>query len=338
MIKYIEEVNFMNQPKIYDIAGAAGVSLATVSRVLNHPEKVKKATRDKVLRIIKEKGYKPNANARGLASRRSTTVAIVVPTILRASIAEMIQGIVDSAIKYGYSIRLFVVKDHEPRSDAWGEVIASSVDGILLMNDEMTDEVYQQIANTPVPVIFVNAISKDAAFGSVSIDNEECAYTITKQMIERGHKDILFIGTEHKYAVNEMKEKGYEKAMIEFGLMPNILHSSGDTAINEVQFSEALDSHIPEIVLSVRDSMAISYMNIAQKRGIKVPDQMQVIGFQNTRYAELSYPKLSCVETPIYEIGNVAMEKLTGLMKDVDNAKPVNIYVDYEVIWRESTK
>ena len=76
----------MNQAKIYDVAGAAGVSLATVSRVLNHPEKVKEATREKVLKIIKDKGYKPNANARGLASRRSTTVAGVIPELSRASV------------------------------------------------------------------------------------------------------------------------------------------------------------------------------------------------------------------------------------------------------------
>ncbi|HOC97822.1 MAG TPA: LacI family DNA-binding transcriptional regulator, partial [Bacilli bacterium] len=75
------------QIKIYDVAGAAGVSLATVSRVLNHPEKVKAETRERVLKIIKEKGYKPNANARGLASKRSTTVAIVIPSISRASVA-----------------------------------------------------------------------------------------------------------------------------------------------------------------------------------------------------------------------------------------------------------
>ena len=88
----------MEQIKIYDIAGAAGVSLATVSRVLNHPDRVKEATREKVMKIINEKGYKPNANARGLASRRSTTVAVVVPELARASVAEMIQGI-DSAAK-----------------------------------------------------------------------------------------------------------------------------------------------------------------------------------------------------------------------------------------------
>ena len=98
----------------------------TATHVLNHPEKVKPATRDKVLKIIKEKGYKPNANARGLASRKSTTVAVVVPTLKRASISEMIQGIVDSANEYGYMIRLFVNDSTENEKDVWGNVIASS--------------------------------------------------------------------------------------------------------------------------------------------------------------------------------------------------------------------
>lgn len=332
------EVGKMNQPKIYDIAGAAGVSLATVSRVLNHPEKVKKATREKVLRIIKEKGYKPNANARGLASRKSTTVAIVVPTVMRASVSEMIQGIVDSAKKFGYSIRLFINDENENQVETWSEVIASSVDGILFMSDEMDDETYEQIANTPVPVIFVNAISKNSQYGSVSIDNEGCAYNITKEMINRGNKKILFIGTEHNFAINSLKEQGYVKAMNEAGLSPKIIRSSGDINKNEIQFNDYLQNNEqPDVVLSARDSIAISFMNVAIKRGIKVPEEMQVIGFQNTRYAELSNPKLTCVETPIYEIGNTAMTNLTQLMKNED-VKPENIFIDYQIIWRESTK
>lgn len=327
----------MNQPKIYDIAGAAGVSLATVSRVLNHPEKVKKSTRDKVLKIIKEKGYKPNANARGLASRRSTTVAIVVPTVIRASISEMIQGIVDSAKKFGYSIRLFVNDENEDQIETWREVIASSVDGILFMSDEMDDETYEQIENTPVPVIFVNAISKNPNYGSVSIDNEGCAYKITQEMINRGNKDILFIGTEHNYAVNNLKESGYLRAMKDAGLVPKIIKSTGDIDKNEVQFNEFLENNRPEVVLSARDSIAISFMNVANKKGIKVPDEMQVIGFQNTRYAQLSNPKLTCVVTPIYEIGNTAMTNLTQLMKNED-VEPENTFIDYNIVWRESTK
>ncbi|MDD4212999.1 MAG: LacI family DNA-binding transcriptional regulator [Bacilli bacterium] len=328
----------MNQAKIYDIAGAAGVSLATVSRVLNHPEKVKKVTREKVLRIIKEKGYKPNANARGLASRKSTTVAIVVPTILRASISEMIQGIADSAKKYGYAIRLFVNRETDNPNDVWADVIASSVDGILFMSDEMSDDTYHTVDYTPVPVIFINSISKSSKFGSVCIDNEACAYRITKEMISRGNEKIMFIQTEHRYTVNELKEKGYIRAMKEANLGTQVIKSSGDLSLNEKQFQEFLKENTPQVVMSVRDSMAISFMNVASKHAIKIPEEMQVIGFQNTRYAELSNPRLTCVETPIYEIGNVAMQKLTELMQNPEEAKPDNTIVDYRIIWRESTK
>ena len=328
--------DLMNQIKIYDIAGSAGVSLATVSRVLNHPEKVKKVTREKVLRIIKEKGYKPNANARGLASRKSTTIAIVVPTLTRASISEMIQGIENSAKKFGYTIRLFVNDDLENEQETWREVVASSVDGILFMCDEMSDSIYELIAFTPVPVVFVNAQSKNQTFGSVGI--EKCAYDITKQMIEKGNKKITFITTKHTYTVNETKVKGYEKAMHEADLEPEILESVGVIEENEAQYREYLKDHRPDVVLGARDSMAISFMNVAVKLGIKVPDELQVIGFQNTRYAQLSNPKLTCIDTPIYEIGNLAMVKLTGLMKENVDIKPTNTVIDYQIIWRDSTK
>ena len=329
----------MHQSKIYDIAGAAGVSLATVSRVINHPEKVKKSTRDRVMNIIKNKGYIPNANARGLASRHSTTVAVVVPTLNRASVSEMIQGIYDSANKYGYTIRLFITNNLENNVKEWGEIVASSVDGILFMNDEMSSEVYSQIKNTPVPIVFVNSVSKDPEYGSVCINNELSAYNITKKMVEDGNKKILFITTEHIYTVNNHKERGYRKAMEESGLTPEIIRTSGTLSVNEEDFKAYFDNgNLPDVALAVRDSMAISFMNIAQKRGIKVPEQLEVIGFQNTRYASLSYPTLTCVDTPIYEIGNRAMKQLTELMQKPDEAKPVNEVVDNEVIWRESTR
>ncbi len=330
----------MNQTKIYDIAGAAGVSLATVSRVLNHPEKVKEATRNKVLKIIKDKGYKPNANARGLASRRSTTVAVVIPELSRASVAEMIQGIDDAAKKFGYTIRLFINRNQETEEDLWGEVIASSVDGILFTNDEMTKEIYHQIEYTPVPVVFVNTLSQKDTIGSVCVDYEDCAYTITKEMIERGNKDIVFVGTEHKYTLNEMKQRGYIRAMNEYKLEPQVIYSSGDISVNEEFFKKMLDEKVPDVALVVRDSIAISLMNVAVKRGIKVPDQLQVIGFQNTRYALLSNPKLTSAEIPIYEMGNRAMSYLTELMKDDEakKRKADKILLPYGIVWRESTR
>lgn len=332
----------MEQIKIYDIAGAAGVSLATVSRVLNHPDKVKEATRNKVLRIIKERGYKPNANARGLASRRSTTVAVVIPELSRASVAEMIQGIDESAKKYGYTIRLFINKDKDPikEKELWSEVIASSVDGILFTSDEMTKEIYQQIEYSPIPVVFVNSLSKKDTIGSVCVDYEECAYNITTEMIKRGNKKIVFIGTEHKYALNEMKQKGYTHAMKDNNLEPKCYYSSGNININEGFFENLLNEEVPEVALVVRDSIAISFMNVAVKKGIKVPNDLQVIGFQNTKYAILSNPKLTCAEIPVYEMGNKAMSYLTELMQDENfsGKKADKILLPYDIVWRESTK
>lgn len=328
----------MDQIKIYDVAGSAGVSLATVSRVLNHPEKVKASTKEKVLRIIKEKGYKPNANARGLASRRSTTIAIVVPTLTRASVSELIQGIMDGAKIFGYMVRLFVNDNITKEEDVWGEVIASSVDGILILNDEMSDEVFNMVKASPVPVIFVNGVSKRKEFGSVGIDNEKCGYEITKKMILAGNKKITFISTLHPYLVNEKKVGGYLKAMEEAGLNPEIIKTTGDISRNEKEFAEYLSKNTPEVVLAVRDSMAISFMNVAQKKGIRVPLDLQVMGFQNTRYAELSYPKLSCIDTPIYEIGKRAMETLTQEMQHEKNGTVKNYTIDYKIICRESTR
>lgn len=330
----------MNQAKIYDVAGAAGVSLATVSRVLNHPEKVKEATRDKVMKIIKDKGYKPNANARGLASRRSTTVAVVVPPISRSSVAEMIQGINDSAVEYGYTLRLFINNDASMQSELWSDVIASSVDGVLFLNDEVNPETYHLIQYTPVPVVFVNSLSQTNDFGSVCIDYEDCAYNITKQMIDRGNKKILFINTHHKYLTSDLKQKGYEKAMKEARLEPRVILSSGTVSVNEVQFADLLKDGCPEVVLASRDSIGISFMNVAVKKGYKVPEDLQVIGFQNTRYAQLSNPKLTCVDTPIYEIGSKAMSYLTELMRDEEEIQKnvKNVVVDYNIIWRETTK
>ena len=162
--------------KIYDVAGAAGVSLATVSRVLNHPEKVKPATREKIERIIKELGYKPNLNAKGLASSKSTTVAVVVPELTRSSIAGMVDGIAATAIRRGYLIRLFVNNSSNSENpvseeqELWRTVMSSGVDGILYINDEIADEYLEIIKESSVSVVLTNTVCSDPEIPSVAID------------------------------------------------------------------------------------------------------------------------------------------------------------------------
>jgi LacI family transcriptional regulator len=335
----------MNQIKIYDVAGAAGVSLATVSRVLNHPEKVRPETRTKIEKIIKELGYKPNLNAKGLASSKSTTVAVVVPELTRSSVAEMINGIADCASKRGYLMRLFVNNRNREAAtianerELWGDVMASGVDGVLYINDEITEEHLDILSEVSVDVVLTNTVCKEPSFPSVAIDYKKAAYDITKEMISRGNKKIWMITTIRKYMVNDLKVEGYQKAMEEAGLQSYVLQVSGKTELNEPAYEEALKNDHPDVAIVVRDSMAVSFINVARLQHIHIPDEMQVIGFQNTRYSELSRPKLTCINTPIYEIGEKSMDLLTKLMEQtLEEGEDLHENIPYEVIWRDSTK
>lgn len=335
----------MNQIKIYDVAGAAGVSLATVSRVLNHPEKVRPETRAKIERIIKELGYKPNLNAKGLASSKSTTVAVVVPELTRSSVAEMINGIADCARKRGYLLRLFVnnlnreAATIQSERELWGDVMASGVDGVLYINDEITEEHLDILSEVSVDVVLTNTVCKEPSFPSVAIDYKKAAYDITKEMINRGNKKIWMITTIRKYIVNDLKVEGYQEAMIEAGLEPQVLHVSGKTELNVPAYEEALKEGYPDVALVVRDSMAVSFINVARLEDISIPEDMQVIGFQNTRYAELSRPSLTCINTPIYEIGEKSMDLLTNLMEQtLEEGEDLHTNIPYDIVWRYTTK
>ena len=329
----------MANATIYDVAGAARVSLATVSRVLNNPEKVNEETRKRVLEVIKQLGYRPNAIARGLASRKTTTVGIIVSDITRASVSQMIHGIMTIAKQFSYSIKVFSMNDEPSLDDFVRLVVAEQVDGVIFLNDELDqnqmNKIKKMLDDSNVPFILSNVISEDQNIPAVNIDFETAAYEITKKMIENGRKNIYLFSTVRRYSANNRKEAGYIKAMEEVGLEPKIFRTSGDPDINSLHFAEFFNNHEVDGVISVRDSIAVSFMNIAQKNGHKIPEDILVVGFQNTKYAQLSRPTLTCVDTPVYDLGAAAMELLTKIMKE-EPVEETKIVLPYSVFYRES--
>ncbi|MGE4378886.1 MAG: LacI family DNA-binding transcriptional regulator [Candidatus Izemoplasmatales bacterium] len=335
----------MSKATIYNVAIKAGVSLATVSRTLNNPEKVKPETREKVLQVIKELGYKPNAYAKGLASRKSTSVAIIVPDMSRSSVAEMVNGIAVEARKYNYSLILYVLKDkYVDEEEMLKEVVASQADGILYMNDEINEEQYKMLKlikeEYGVPVVLANTLYPyDDFLTTVSIDYYQAGYEITKKLIDEGRKNIYILTTARKYMVNDLKEAGYQKAIDEAGLKMNIFRTSGDITVNTIHFNELYRTKINEIdgVVAVRDSIAVSFINTMIEKGVKVPENISVFGFQNTKYASLSRPKLSCVDIPIIDIGVKAMHYLK---KEIDGEEVTEKFhqLPHNIILRETTK
>lgn len=329
-----------NNATIYDVAGAAGVSLATVSRVLNNPEKVKKETRERVLKVIDELGYRPNVIARGLASRKTTTVGAIVSDMTRASIAEMLGGISDIAKEYKYSIKVFVVNEKSDLDDSLKNIVAEQVDGILYLNDEMTDDDVEKIKsvfdNNKIPIVFANVASHDENVPVVSIDYEEASYEITNLLISNKAKDIYMLSTRRNYSTNDLKEKGFERAMKEANLDPKIFRTSGDTKINRPHFESFFDDKNVDAAIGVRDSIAVSFMNSAIEHGKNVPVDLVVAGFQNTKYAELARPRLTSIDIPVYDIGAVGMRLLTKLMQK-EPVDEIKITLPHKIVYRETT-
>lgn len=332
----------MSKATIYDVAGAARVSLATVSRAINNPEKVKPETRERVLRVIEELGYKPNAFAKGLASRKSTTVAVLVPDMSRASIAEMMNGIADIARVYKYSILLYILDNEETsEEDVLKEVVAAQVDGMLYLNDEITKKQYDFLMTMrdeyKIPIVLTNTLYPDSEeIPSVSIDYEKAGYEITKKLVEEGRKNIFMVSTVRKYMVNDQKEQGYLRAMQEAALEPRIMRTSGRISINTEHFNEYFKNHKVDGVVAVRDSIAVSFMNVARANHVKIPEDISVAGFQNTKYALLARPTLTCVDVPIYDIGAVSMRVLTKVMNQEEVEEPT-VMLDHDIIARNTT-
>lgn len=331
----------MSNSTIYDVAGAAGVSLATVSRVLNNPSRVSEATRERVLKVIKELGYRPNMIARGLASKKTTTVGVIISDVTRASTAQILGGISDIAQNYHYSIKVFTIYEDSDVADVVAGIVAEQVDGILYLNDELTDIDVERIRkvfdDNNIPYVFANVPSSDPTVPSISIDYAKAGYEITKEMINKNCKDLYMISTVRRYAANDKKEEGYTKAMQEANLTPMILRTSSDVLVNQQHFATYFEDKKVDGIIAVRDSIAVSFMNVAIDNGKKVPDELQVAGFQNTKYALLARPQLTSIDIPVYDIGAVAMRLLTKLMQkqEVENTK---IILPHHIMQRKTTK
>ena len=151
-------------------------------------------------------------------------VGLIVPTCSRASVSEMIDGVADIADKYRYSVFLNVThNENDIATNVWQNMIASQVDGVLMMADKLSDDEIERLANDTVPTVLLSVKDLDGRLPAVLIDYELAAYEATKKLIENGNKDIAFITSSSYYAMNDLKEQGYRRALAEAGLEPRIL-------------------------------------------------------------------------------------------------------------------
>lgn len=326
---------------IYDVAREAGVSMATVSRVVNNNPNVKPQTRKKVLETIERLGYRPNAVARGLASKKTTTVGVVIPDISNSNFAEVARGIEDIANMYHYNIILCNAdkkKDKEIR--VINTLLEKQVDGLLFMGGAVTDEHIQAFRTSLVPIVLCSTTDEMANIPAVDIDHEQAAYDATQHLLHQGHKRIAMIsGTLSDPAIGYSRFQGYKRALENAKLavvddyvrIGNYRYESGMEA---TKYFLGLHER-PSAIFAATDEMAIGAIHVIQDQGLQVPEDISVISVDNSRIASMVRPQLTAVAQPMYDIGAVSMRLLTKLMnkEQIDQMKFV---LPHELVQRQS--
>ncbi|MFC0522294.1 catabolite control protein A [Pontibacillus salicampi] len=327
---------------IYDVAREASVSMATVSRVVNGNPNVKPATRKKVLDAIERLGYRPNAVARGLASKKTTTVGVIIPDISSIFFAELARGIEDIATMYNYNIILSNSdQNKEKEIHLINSMLGKQVDGLVFMGGKVTDDHIREFQNASVPVVLAATVDETESVPSVNINYEQAAYEATKTLFEHGNNHVAFISGPIETNINDQKYNGYLKALEEQGkgytdqytVRGDYTYDSGMEALEQLL---EMDERPTGIFVS-SDEMALGVIHGAQDRGLNVPEDIEVYGFDNTRLATMVRPTLSTVVQPMYDIGAVSMRLLTKYMNNED-VEEQNVILPHRNIERNSTK
>lgn len=332
---------------INDVAKEAGVSITTVSRVINGNYPVKQETRQRVEEAIKKLNFQPNPIARSLVCRKTNSIGIVVPSITNMYFTEVVDGIEKYARMNSYDIFLNITNgDAKAEINAVNKFIERYVDGIIVV-DPQTENIlsgfYNEIVNT-VPVVFVNGYHQEIDLSFV-ISNEENGFkNALKHLNKTGHKNIIFVRGESSYSY-DLKENIYKKFIKNIGSREYILTVNAGNSIEVVENTKkAILSISSEIklgedftaLIACNDLMATGVLNACLELGIKVPDEFSIIGFDNIILSQMTTPKLSTVDQNMKKLGEKSAEMLLNYIESGYEADKV--LINTKLILRESCR
>lgn len=326
---------------IYDVAREANVSMATVSRVVNGNPNVKPTTRKKVLDTIERLGYRPNAVARGLASKKTTTVGAIIPDISSIFFSELTRGIEDIATMYKYNI---ILSNSDQNLDKEIRLIDTmlekQVDGIIFMGGEITEEHIKQFKTANVPVVLAATHDETKTLPSINIDYKRAAYEATNYLIKSSNEQPALITGGKFIQSNGLKYEGYIEALNDASIEidENLIIKEESTYNGGIVAVEKLleNNRKPKSIFVTTDEMAVGVIHSLQDRGLRVPEDVEVFGFNNTRVSLMVRPTLTTIVQPMYDIGAVAMRLLTKFMnkEEVDEQ---TVILPHRILKRNST-
>ncbi|MCH4983921.1 catabolite control protein A [Macrococcoides goetzii] len=325
---------------IYDVAREAKVSMATVSRVVNGNPNVKPATRDRVNEVIKRLNYRPNAVARGLASKKTTTVGVIIPDISNVYYSELARGLEDIATMYKYqTIISNSDNDSQKEQEIFNNLLSKQVDGIIFLGGTLSKETTNIIKTSSVPVVVSGTHDLDASLPAVNIDYVNASKEITEKFVQDGVKKFAFVGGGYSEKAQIDILEGMKSVLSanNIELDESSIYIGQEQYLDGEKAYEAIKSQNPEVIMCISDEQAIGIVHAAQDDGKDIPNELQVISFNNTRLVKMVRPKLSSVMQPLYDIGAVGMRLLTKYMND-EQIEESKVTLPYSIVYRGTTK
>ncbi len=325
---------------INDVAARAGVSAATVSRVVNSNSNVSPETFKRVTEAINALNYRPNLLGRNLRKTKSERILVLLPNISNPFYSEIVKGIEDVANQNGYYIMLCNTDSDIAREKQYIKMLKSQLaDGAILMASEMNCEELTELSQQ-TPVVQCCEYKEGIPMSHVSIDNELAAYKAVKHLTSLGHKKIAFIGAKNQFLSSSLREKGYLRALDEAGIDYNPTYCDyGDysykSAFRIMKQLMSLDQ-IPTAVFCISDLMAIGAIRSAMEEKLRIPKDLAVCGFDNIYFSRMFKPSITTISQPMYDLGCVAMEVLVNMIEG-GKAEAMHHFLEHELIIREST-
>lgn len=326
---------------IYDVAKEAGVSISTVSRVIQGASNVLPETRTRVEDAIQHLNYHPNRLAQQFRAQQTKMILVIVPEIGNPFFADILTGIEDVAAKVDYNVLL--VDSHGNRaveSRCYEMLSQKLVDGIITFSVGIPKEELKQLASQYPVVIGIRYFS-EKTIANVTIDNIKATKDITSYMLNLGHKRICYLGGLEGVPIYQDRASGYMEALKERGIPVDhslIVHCTPDVQGGYDAISSLLhdaDRKFTAIVAS-GDIMAIGAIRALNDRGLKIPDDVAISGFDDIAFSALVTPSLTTVRQPKHQIGVRTMEKLMDLIAGKTLAANRDV-LNYEIVIRESS-
>jgi DNA-binding LacI/PurR family transcriptional regulator len=328
---------------IHEVARHARVGVATVSRVMNNTGQVREETRRRVLAAVDELGYRPNRTARGLARRRLATVAALVPYVTHPSAVARVQGMVEACRDLGMPVSLFDVEAPDHQHEHLGGLTGDlRPEGLVVVSLHLTAEERAWLQAASLRPVLVDVELE--GFSTIVIDDEEGGALATGHLLELGHQRIGFVGDLERgkdgfgFRASPLRHRGYLRALNDAGVRREPSYERTGPHGREVARRHAhellaLDPS-PSGIVAASDTQAIGVLEAARERGLRIPEDLSVIGFDDVEIAATA--RLTTIRQPLVESGRRAIQLLEAEWAD-PGRPPERVVLDIELVVRDTT-